>query len=461
MFASDGPPTAVWTLREMEEVSDDAHARKVVDLASRTAALTLTTGGSNAEATAAALQVAAAYQLTSVHVDVSYTSVIVSHHRGPYRDANTLARTVAHRAPDYERLSDLQRLLDDLPELEVDEARARFDKIVRRSRHYRRWVMTIAAALLGVGVALLFGGGWVVIVATCLTTGAVDLVTHVLSRKGVPEFFGQIAGAAIPTVVAVALMALGESGVPWLKGVSASVIVAAGVVALLAGLSVVSAAQDAIDGFMITAGARTFHVAMMTLGIVMGILVVLWAGSILGLPSYLNPSTTVSSNPLLTSFGAVFIALGFAIGSQTRLSALAWCAGLGLIGWWGYLASAQLLGLGHGTSVGIGATVAAFLAQLATRPARMAAVGLTTAGVIALLPGSMVYRGLYGLVQVDSVLLAGPALIELLGAGTVAIAIAMGVSLGTWLGRWATRQRPRMRFQRKAVRQTAGANSRS
>src|SRR5699024_472247 len=110
-----------------------------------------------------------------------------------------LARTVAHRAPDYERLSDLQGLLDELPNLDVETARARFDQIVRRARRYRRWVMTVAAALLGVGVALLFGGGWVVIIATCLTTGAVDLVTHLLSRKGVPEFFGQIAGAAIPT----------------------------------------------------------------------------------------------------------------------------------------------------------------------------------------------------------------------------------------------------------------------
>jgi len=450
----------VWTLREMEEVADDRQARLVVDLATRVAALTLTTGGSNAEATAAALQVAACYHLTSVHVDVSYTSVIVSHHRGPNRDANTLARTVAHRAPDYERLSDLQRLLDELPNLDVEAARARFDRIVRQSRRYRRWVMSLAAALLGVGVAMLFGGGLIAILATCVTTAAVDQATHATSRKGLPEFFGQIVGAAIPTAVAVLLMALGEWGVAGLQGISASVIVAAGVVALLAGLSVVSAAQDAIDGFMITAGARTFHVAMMTLGIVMGILVVLWAGTFLGLPGYLNPTTPLSESPVLTSIGAVLIALGFAIGSQTRLSALAWCAGLGLIGWWGFLAS-QLLGLGHGTSVGIGATVAAFLAQLATRPARMAAVGLTTAGVISLLPGSMVYRGLYGLVQVDSLLEAGPAMIELLGAATVAVAIAMGVSLGTWLGRWATRQRPRVRFQRKALRHTVGAQSRS
>ena len=443
------------TLREIEEEADDRHSRAVVDLAGRVAALILTTGGSCADATAAGLQVCHRYGLASVHVDATFASVIVSHHRGLERDANTVLRTASVRAPDYARLTELQRLLDRLPHLEIGEARSEFNQVLTGSRRYRRWVMTAAAAILGVGVAIVLGGGWAEIALACFTTAAVDLALHATTRRGLPQFFGQITGAAIPTVVAVAVMALAKSGVDEVADISPSIVVAAGIVALLAGLSVVNAAQDAIDGFLITAGARIFNVAVMTLGIVLGILVVLWGGDLLGLPAYLNPSAPVSANLLRTAVGAALIALGFALGSHTRLSALAWSTGLGVLSWLAYVC-AQGLGLGAGSAAGVAATVAAFAAQAVSARARMASVGLITAGVVPLLPGSMVYRGLYGIVRADSLFDGGPALLELLGAGAVAIGIAMGVSLGTWVGRGTTGRRgQRSRFQRKALHHAA------
>ncbi len=453
-IAADGPPTAVMTLREIEEQADERHSRSVVDLAGRVAALMLTTGGSCADATAAGLQVCHRYGLASVHVDATFSSVLVSHHRGLERDANTILRTASVRTPDYARLSDLQQLLDRLPALELDEARSEFNRIIAEPRRYRRWVTTAAAAMLGIGVAVLLGGGWVEIALACLTNAAVDLVLHVTARYGLPQFFGQIAGAAVPTVTAVAVMALGESGVSIFAGTSPSIIVAAGIVALLAGLSVVNAAQDAIDGFLITAGARMFNVAVMTLGIVLGILVVLWGGDLLGLPAYLNVSTPISPSLVRTTVGSALIALGFALGSYTRLRVLVWATGLGVISWLVYTGVLHF-GLGFGTAAGIAAVVAAFLAQTFAPRVKMASVGLITAGVIPLLPGSMVYRGLYGVVRTETLADATPALLELLGAAAVAIGIAMGVSLGTWLGRATTRRGQRTRFQRKALRHAA------
>src|SRR5690606_31915150 len=132
--------------------ADERHSRSVVDLAGRVAALMLTTGGSCADATAAGLQVCHRYGLASGHVDATFSSVLVSHHRGLERDANTVLRTASIRTPDYARLSDLQQLLDQLPELELDQARAEFNRIIAEPRRYRRWVMTAAAAVLGVGV---------------------------------------------------------------------------------------------------------------------------------------------------------------------------------------------------------------------------------------------------------------------------------------------------------------------
>ena len=88
------------------------------------------------------------------------------------------------------------------------------------------------------------GGWWPCIAA--LTTALIEQSMRVLNRWGLPPFFQQAAGAAIATGVAVLLVA-------WDVDVRSSLVVAAGIVVLLAGLSLVGAAQDAISGFPVTA----------------------------------------------------------------------------------------------------------------------------------------------------------------------------------------------------------------
>src|SRR5690606_9273636 len=154
---------------------------------------------------------------------------------------------------------------------------------------------------------------------------------------------------------------------------------------------------------------------------------VLWGGDLLGLPAYLNTSAPISPSLLRTTVGSALIALGFAVGSHTRLRVLMWATGLGIVSWLVY-SSVQTFGLGFGTAAGIAATVADFIAQAISGRFRIAAVGLITAGVIPLLPGSMVYRGLYGVVRTETLADAAPAALELFGAAAVAIGIAMGVS---------------------------------
>ncbi len=61
-----------------------------------------------------------------------------------------------------------------------------------------------------------------------------------------------------------------------------SQIIAAGVVVLLSGLSLVGSVQDAITGAPITAAARFFEVVMMTGGIIAGVALSLRVASALG-----------------------------------------------------------------------------------------------------------------------------------------------------------------------------------
>ncbi|MDO5712049.1 MAG: hypothetical protein Q4P32_09975, partial [Micrococcales bacterium] len=63
------------------------------------------------------------------------------------------------------------------------------------------------------------------------------------------------------------------------------------------------------------------------------------------------------------------------------------------------------------------------------------ALALSTAGIVPLLPGLAVYRGLYQLATLSSTQGYGPGFATLGGAIGVGLALASGVSLGSYLAR--------------------------
>ena len=101
----------------------------------------------------------------------------------------------------------------------------------------------------------------------------------------------------MPTVFAIGL-ALVQESTSLMEGVLPSLVVASGIVVLLAGLSLVGAAQDAIEGFYVTAGARVFQVIVLTLGIVVGIVVVLGVANRLGVVLAISPESQILAGPV-------------------------------------------------------------------------------------------------------------------------------------------------------------------
>ena len=267
------PPTDSSWLRQGADGVDQRTARAVIDLAMRVGETLLSTGASASDVVATVLRLTDAYGLGSVHVDVTFTSISVSYHRGPDADPMTVMRAIKVRSTDLSRLERLQTLVADIADkrVEVDEAGIRFRALIRAPHPYRRAVVTGALAAVAAAVAALLGGTWLMMALSFVTTAVVDRVQRWLARRGAAAFFTQVAGGAIPTVVAVGMVEAISAGVRGLQGISPSVVVASGIVVLLAGLCVVGAAQDAIDGYYVTAGARGFEVLVLTLGIVVGI----------------------------------------------------------------------------------------------------------------------------------------------------------------------------------------------
>ncbi len=451
------PPSWGMDLRAVADGIDDRRSRAVIDLTMRVAESALTTGASAAEVTAMALRLTSAYGLTSVHVDVTYTSITVSHHRGAEADPVTMMRTVRSRSEDYDRLIQLDDLVSEIARvgLSPQEARGRFDEIVARPRRYRSELVAGARGMLAGGVATLLGGSVQVILVAVLTSVVVGKVIDAVQRWNLSIFFAQVAGGAIPTAVAVALVTARSAGVPGLELVSPSLVVASGIVALLAGMAVVGAAQDAIDGYYVTAGARAFQVVVLTMGLVAGILAVLGLGQRLGVPTYIIPAGSIAGSVVVQIAAAGVIAAGHATSwyapPRTVLASLA----AGVLGWSTFvLAGAS--GLGAATASAVAGLLVGFFAQFVAGRSAVRAPAVSTAGIVALLPGLMVFRGLYQLVEESQELGLGAGLLTLSEAAAIGLGLAGGVSLGGFIGgRW--RQRGDRFWQRAMRRASSGS----
>lgn len=423
--AGNSPPTAPIGLRAQPSRMDDVTAHAALGLALRIGASMLAVGAPSADVTATVLRVAAAYGLASCQVDITFTSITVSFDR---EDAVPLTamRIVRMSRIDYTRLqgiTDLARAIG-TGDLDVQEAHRRLDRVVSAPATYRRMVNALAWAGVAGCFGLVLGGGWLEALIAALTTALIEQVIRVLNRWSLPVFFQQAAGAALATGVAVLLVA-------WDVDVRTSLVVAAGIVVLLAGLSLVSAAQDAISGFPVTAGARAFEVVTLTAGIVVGIAGVLDLAQRARLPL-----TVVDTSPAPVPFAVALAAsagiAGFwALASHARPRAVGLAAVAGALAWTTFWA-VSALGAGLPLASGVAAVVIGFCGEVLTHRLRIPPQLVAVCGIVPLLPGLAIYHGLFTVV-VDADTDGGLA--ALVGALAIGLALAAGVTLGGYLGR--------------------------
>lgn len=448
-------PEDVVALWQGTDGVDQRTARAVIDLAMRVGEALLSTGASASDVVATVLRLTDAYGLRSVHVDVTFTSISVSYHRGPDADPMTVMRGIKVRAVDLTRLERLQQLVRDIGEepIEIDASRAHFDALIKAPHPYRRWVVTASLAGVAAAAAALFGGSWLVVVLSFVTTAAVDRVQHWLARRGIAAFFTQAVGGAIPTGVAVALLAAASAGVPGLQGISPSLVVASGIVVLLAGLSVVGSAQDAIDGYYVTAGARVFEVLVLTLGIVVGIGAVLAIARRSGVSMRFTADAHLSANTVVQVLAAMVVSGMFAVSAYAGPRTVMYSTVTGGLGWVAYLGAAGV-GMGPVAASSVAALTTGFLSQVVAGRLKVPALALSTAALVPLLPGLAVYRGLFEIVQRSPGTGLTPGLTTLLGAAGIGMGLAAGVSMGTFLARPIHAEPDR--GQRRALRRSAG-----
>ncbi|MEU9146132.1 threonine/serine exporter family protein [Streptomyces sp. NPDC048349] len=398
---------------------------RVLDLTLRIGELLLAGGEGAEDVEAAMFAVARSYGLDRCEPTVTFTMLSITHQPSLVDDPVSANRTVRRRGTDYNRLSAVFRLVDDISAHEIDvsleEAYRRLAEI-RRNRHpYPTWVLTAAAGLLAGAASTLVGGGVVVFLAAALGAVLGDRLAWLCAGRGLPEFYQFVVAAMPPAAFGVALK-LAE-----IEDIKASAVITGGLFALLPGRALVAAVQDGLTGFYITASARLLEVMYLFIGIIMGVLVVLYVGLQFGAAPRPEEVLEIQQRPLIQIAASMVLVFTFAILLQQERSTVLIVTLNGGVAWVTFGALHYAGEIPPVPSTAIAAGLVGLFGQLFSRYRFASALPYTTAAIGPLLPGSATYYGLL-LIAEDRL---NEGLGSLVNAAAIALAIAIGVNLGS------------------------------
>jgi len=413
-------PVAVFT--------GEAAITEVLDLALRVGEVLLSSGAATADVMTDIHAVTSALGVARCQVDITYTAIAISAHRGVSSPPVNTMRVVNSRSLDYTRLAEVDRVVRDAHggTLTAHAAHRELDRITTAPHPYRRWVATLAWSGMAASSALLVGGGWLVCAVALVSAVVIDRTRRALRGVGLPAFFQQVVGGVIATLPAALLFAA-RGGLH--LTVSPAQVAAAGVIVLLSGLSLVGGMQDAISGGMVTATARLLEVLLQTAGIIVGVGIALKLAAGLGvvLPA-LDASTTALSQLPVQVIGAAGAGAFFAVAcyAQRRaalVAAAAAAAGFVVFGVLHHLAGDTLM------ASAAAATCVGLAGEVLSRRYHIPPLVIAVSGITPLLPGHAVYRGLFAMINSDPI----TGLSEMSTALGTGAALASGVVLGQWI----------------------------
>jgi uncharacterized membrane protein YjjB (DUF3815 family) len=207
---------------------------------------------------------------------------------------------------------------------------------------------------------------------------------------------------------------------------------------LLSGLSVVGTVQDAISSHVVTAAGRAVEIALLSAGLLAGVILGLRQGLWFGLT--LDPVEPVAADLTrfgISTFAAAVAAATAALAGYAPLRSLAAAAVAGGLGWGAYGALTVFAHFGPVVATGVAAVLIGVVTEGLRRGTTLHRQVILLSGIIPLLPGLTAYRGFYLLASARA-----EDVLNGLVAVTLALAIGLAIAAGVTLGQFVARPRP-------------------
>lgn len=437
--------------RYRQRIRQKEETHEILAFALRLAETMFHYGADAADVDTAVVTVCAMYGIHDVEVDITYQSIVINYvsefdeaaERGQLPEAGglgveklglTLVRVVRSTSENYLALHQLYRLVHDIAQGSVSRGRAerRLAQVNAQKKLYSPAVLLAWNLLMAGAFTLGVGGSWRAAVTSLAVFTVVNFVLVWAGRLRLPSYFMMALGAA--TITVLALLVSDPEGWFYARGfyVSAPHIVAAGLMMLLPTFRLVSAVQDALHGFPLTAAGKFVITGANFTGIIAGIAVAVTVMNYFDATSLDVQQSVFSPPPLWVSIA------GMAVGSA--MSAAAWQGSaqtiwltllVSLLGQAGYYGLGAITGLEGGRlQILAGATLvglsSAFLGYLLHSPASIYYVP----GMMFMLPGLTIFRSSYLVLGGEDIFAGGQGLTA---AGVTVLLMATGIVCGTYL----------------------------
>ncbi|GAA4772449.1 threonine/serine ThrE exporter family protein [Citricoccus nitrophenolicus] len=409
----------------------DADARTTLDFALKLGETMFRFGAGALEVETSIIVVTQAFGVHETEVDITNQSIALNYApsgKTPY----SLHRVVRSWSQNYAGLALLHQLVSgvSLGEMDRDAAQQRLADIRHKPKPFAPWLSILASGIFAAAFVVFIGGNLVGAGVSLLSTMLLIGTVNLLGKARIPEFFSIMAGGFIATVIALVLYTLHVPLAP-------SLVVAGGIMLLLPSGRFVSAMQDAINGFPVSAAGRFVSAVLVFAGLMAGIIAAVVFSSILGVPELDLADEAVSSYPVwLLALLVVIAIVADGIFDQSAWRLLLPTALVSLVGFLVYV-GAEAIGTGPRLTPGIAAVVIGALGRYVAL--RLGAPQLVVAvpGILFLLPGLKIFRSMYNIAMNTGTMQEG--LIGLFDASAIIMAIAAGVVLGDTIARPLTR----------------------
>ena len=295
-----------------------------------------------------------------------------------------LFRQVVQRDIDYEDLSRVDQLVRDILSDEVDltDARATIARISSSGHHRRRWLVTAGYGVMCAGVALMLGGNGAVMAVAAVAAICIDRLQLRMGRRRLPNFYQQVAGAAVATLLAVAAASFDI-------GIDPSQAITANIIMLLSGIGFMGALQDCLSGYYVTGSARMTEALLATAGIIAGVSGGLAVADVAGVSiGRIDPGGADLITVSVMALGAAICAAAFAFSAYAPkrvLAPIALIAG-------GAMAISQVIetsGLGRTWSVAMAAFFIGLVSYAVSGWVSVPPLVVVVSAIVPMLPGAV------------------------------------------------------------------------
>ncbi|NYJ15749.1 threonine/serine exporter family protein [Nesterenkonia sandarakina] len=380
------------------------------------------------------LAVTSAFGMKNTDVDITNQSIILNW-SPPGKVPYSRVRVVRSWSANFRALSEVHTLVTDIAFGRITRAEAEetLQDILRDPKPYPRWVVATAGALFAGLFASYTGAPLLDASLGFLATLLVLAVIRQLTIWRVPEIFTLAVGGFLATAVALCALTLGAP-------ITTSMVVAGGLMILLPSVRIVSAIQDAINAFPITAAGRLVSSLVafsgLTAGIMVGVVLTGRAGA---------PELDVTREIMRIYHPGVLTALVFltaitaAIVQQAPYRLLLPTGAVAALGFGG-VSVGEMMGFGGWFTPILGATVVGALARVVALRLRAPQLVVAVPAMMFMLPGLIVFRGMYQIAISQSSVNRTAGLYEIFDALIIIMAIAAGIVLGDVLMRPLTKR---------------------